>query len=158
MVCGMNKSRSLRGQRRRFMPPCKRRGWRAAHRSTNSSPNEYRSTDVPIGPFMTCAPFCASGFRDNGRKVHEHCPQSPRGNESGTATGLAVACRTIGDPATQSVSDARALLRTDDLPASAAARAVPLFCRLAMEAACARDELYFPGLQIVTPRALIKDE
>ena len=133
-------------------------GWRAAHRSTNSSPNEYRSTDAPIVPFMTCAPFCASGFRDNGRKVHEHRLQAPRGNESGTATGLAVACRTIGDPATQSVSDARALLRTDDLPASAAARAVPLFCRLAMEAACARDELYFPGLQIVTPRALIKDE
>ena len=72
--------------------------------------------------------------------------------------GSQVARRTIGDPATQSVSDARALLRTDDLPASAAARAVPLFCRLAMEAACARGELCFPGLQIVTPRALIKEE
>jgi len=48
-----------------------------------------------------------------------------------------VACRTIGDPVTQYLSDARALLRTDDLPAGAAARAVPLFCRLAVEAACA---------------------
>ena len=67
--------------------------------------------------------------------------------------GSQVACRTIGDPVTQSLSDARALLRTDDLPASAAARAVPLFCRLAMEAACARGEPYSPGLQIVTPRA-----
>ena len=57
-----------------------------------------------------------------------------------------VACGTIGDPVTQSLSDARALLRTDDLPAGAVARAVPLFCRLAMEAACARGELYFPGL------------
>ena len=51
--------------------------------------------------------------------------------------GSEVACRTIGDPVTQYLSDARALLRTDDLPAGAAARAVPLFCRLAMEAACA---------------------
>ena len=67
--------------------------------------------------------------------------------------GSQVACRTIGDPVTQSLSDARALLRTDDLPATAAARAVPLFCRLAMEAACARGEPYSPGLQIVTPRA-----
>ena len=45
-------------------------------------------------------------------------------------------CRTIRDPVTQYLSDANALLRTDELPASAAARAVPLFCRLAMEAAC----------------------
>ena len=51
--------------------------------------------------------------------------------------GSEVVCRTIGDPVTQYLSDARALLRTDDLPAGAAARAVPLFCRLAMEAACA---------------------
>ena len=51
--------------------------------------------------------------------------------------GSQVACRTIHDPMTQYLSDARALLRTDDLPAGAAARAVPLFCRLAMEAACA---------------------
>ena len=51
--------------------------------------------------------------------------------------GSQVACRTIRDPMTQYLSDARALLRTDDLPAGAAARAVPLFCRLAMEAACA---------------------
>ncbi len=48
-----------------------------------------------------------------------------------------MACRTIGDPVTQSLSDARTLLRTDDLPAGATARAVPLFCRLAIEAACA---------------------
>ena len=51
--------------------------------------------------------------------------------------GSQVACRAIRDPVTQYLSDARALLRTDDLPAGAAARAVPLFCRLAMEAACA---------------------
>ena len=56
--------------------------------------------------------------------------------------GSPMACRTIGDSVTQSLSDARVLLRTDDLPAGAAARAVPLFCRLAMEAACARGELY----------------
>ena len=37
--------------------------------------------------------------------------------------GSPVACHTIGDPVTQSLSDARALLRTDDLPAGAAARA-----------------------------------
>ena len=48
-----------------------------------------------------------------------------------------MACRAIRDPVTQYLSDARALLRTDHLPAGAAARAVPLFCRLAMEAACA---------------------
>ena len=51
--------------------------------------------------------------------------------------GSQVACRAIRDPVTQYLSDARALLRADDLPAGAAARAVPLFCRLAMEAACA---------------------
>ena len=50
--------------------------------------------------------------------------------------GSQVECRTIRDPVTQYLSDANALLRTDELPASAAARAVPLFCRLAMEAAC----------------------
>ena len=50
--------------------------------------------------------------------------------------GSAVACRTIDDPVSQFLSDARALQRTDDLPPGAAARAVPLFCRLAMEAAC----------------------
>lgn len=50
--------------------------------------------------------------------------------------GSQVECRTIGDPVTQYLNDARALLRTDDLPASAAVRAVPLFCRLAMESAC----------------------
>ena len=45
------------------MPPCTRRVWRAAHRSTNSSPNEYPSTGAAIVPFMTYAPFCASGFQ-----------------------------------------------------------------------------------------------
>ena len=50
--------------------------------------------------------------------------------------GSEVACRTIRDPVTQYLSDAHALLQTDDLPPSAAARAVPLFCRLAMESAC----------------------
>ena len=51
--------------------------------------------------------------------------------------GSQVACRTIRDPVSQYLSDARALVHTDGLPAGAAARAVPLFCRLAMEAACA---------------------
>ena len=51
-------------------------------------------------------------------------------------SGSEVACRTIDDPVTQYLTDARALQRTDDLPPGAAARAVPLFCRLAMEAAC----------------------
>jgi len=50
--------------------------------------------------------------------------------------GSEVECRIIADPVTQYLSDARALLRTDGLPAGAAARAVPLFCRLAMESAC----------------------
>ena len=50
--------------------------------------------------------------------------------------GSEVECRIIADPATQYLSDAHALLRTDGLPAGAAARAVPLFCRLAMESAC----------------------
>ena len=44
------------------MPPCVRRGWRVAHRSTDSSPNEYPSAGAVIVPFMTCAPLCASGF------------------------------------------------------------------------------------------------
>ena len=56
----------------------------------------------------------------------------------------------------QSLSDARTLLRTDDLPAGATARAVPLFCRLAMDAACARGEVYFPGLQIVNTSCIDK--
>ena len=51
-------------------------------------------------------------------------------------SGSEVACRTIDDPVSQFLSDARALQRTDDLPPGAAVRAVPLFCRLAMEAAC----------------------
>ena len=51
-------------------------------------------------------------------------------------SGSEVACRTTDDPVSQFLSDARALQRTDDLPPGAAARAVPLFCRLAMEAAC----------------------
>ena len=50
--------------------------------------------------------------------------------------GSDVVCRPIRDPVTQYLRDAHALLRTDDLPPGAAARAVPLFCRLAMEAAC----------------------
>ena len=50
--------------------------------------------------------------------------------------GSEVACRIVAGPVTQYLHDARALLRTDGLPAGAAARAVPLFCRLAMESAC----------------------
>ncbi len=51
-------------------------------------------------------------------------------------SGSEVACRSISDPVTQYLSDARALQHTDNLPSGAAARAVPLFCRLAIEAAC----------------------
>ncbi|MXZ70762.1 MAG: AAA family ATPase [Acidobacteria bacterium] len=47
-----------------------------------------------------------------------------------------VDCRETRDPATQYLHDARSLTRTDDLPPAAAARAVPLYCRLALEAAC----------------------
>ncbi len=47
-----------------------------------------------------------------------------------------VECRETRDPASQHLRDARALIRTDDLPAAAAARSVPLYCRLALEAAC----------------------
>ena len=50
--------------------------------------------------------------------------------------GSVVECRPTGDPVTQYLDDARALLRTDRLPPPAAARAVSLFCRLAIEAAC----------------------
>lgn len=51
-------------------------------------------------------------------------------------SGSQVACRTIGDPVAQYLADARALQHTDDLPTAAAARALPQFCRLAIEAAC----------------------
>ncbi len=51
-------------------------------------------------------------------------------------SGSQVACRTIGDPVAQYLADARALQHTDDLPTEAAARALPQFCRLAIEAAC----------------------
>ena len=47
-----------------------------------------------------------------------------------------VECRPTGGPVAQYLADAKALLRTDELPAAAAARAVPLYCRLAIEAAC----------------------
>ena len=47
-----------------------------------------------------------------------------------------VECRKTRDPVTQYLHDARSLIRTDDFPAAAAARAVPLYCRLALEAAC----------------------
>lgn len=40
------------------------------------------------------------------------------------------------DPVTQAIDDARALAMTDQLPAEAARRVVPGFCRLALEAAC----------------------
>ena len=46
-----------------------------------------------------------------------------------------VECRETRDPVTQYLHDARSLIRTDDLPPAAAARAVPLYCRLALEAA-----------------------
>ena len=47
-----------------------------------------------------------------------------------------VECRKTRDPVTQYLHDARSLIRTDDLPPAAAARSVPLYCRLALEAAC----------------------
>ena len=50
--------------------------------------------------------------------------------------GSQVACRTIDDPVAQYLADARALQHTDDLPTAAAVRALPQFCRLAIEAAC----------------------
>ena len=50
--------------------------------------------------------------------------------------GSVVECRPTRDPVTQYLEDARALALTDDIPARAAARAVPLFCRLSIEAAC----------------------
>ena len=50
--------------------------------------------------------------------------------------GSVVECRQVGDPVTQYLDDARALLRTSDLPPPAATRAISLFCRLAIEAAC----------------------
>ena len=51
--------------------------------------------------------------------------------------GSAVECRPTRDPVTQYLDDARALTLTDDIPSNAVARAVPLFCRLSIEAACA---------------------
>ena len=54
--------------------------------------------------------------------------------------GSAVECRSVRGPVTQYLSDARALLHTHHLPPGAAARATPLFCRLAMEAA--RTEVF----------------
>lgn len=47
-----------------------------------------------------------------------------------------VECRKTRDPVKQYLHDARSLIRTDDLPAGAATRAVPLYCRLALEAVC----------------------
>ena len=51
-------------------------------------------------------------------------------------TGSVVECRPTGDPVSQYLDDAHALLKTADLPPPATARAVSLFCRLAIEAAC----------------------
>lgn len=41
------------------------------------------------------------------------------------------------DPVNQAIDDARAFVMTSGLPAGAAARVVPGFCRVALEAACA---------------------
>ena len=78
----------------------------------------------------------------------------------GTATGAPeMTCRTVGDPVMQSVSDSRALLRTDDLSASAAARAVPLFCLLGPWKPRAREaNATFQGCRSWTPRALIEEK
>ena len=51
-------------------------------------------------------------------------------------SGSVVECRATRDPVAQYLDDARALLRTPDIPPRAAEVAVPLFCRLAVEAAC----------------------
>lgn len=50
--------------------------------------------------------------------------------------GSVVECRQTADPVSQYLDDAHALLKTTDLPPPATARAVSLFCRLAIEAAC----------------------
>jgi len=47
-----------------------------------------------------------------------------------------VACRPIRDPASQYLSDAAALAKTEGLPRGAVGRAGPVFCRSAVEAAC----------------------
>lgn len=50
--------------------------------------------------------------------------------------GSQVELRTIADPTTLLLDDARALASTDDLPTQVAERVVPGFCRAALEAAC----------------------
>ncbi len=47
-----------------------------------------------------------------------------------------VFCRTIDEPVTQHLNDARAVLHTPNLEESTYRRVVPGFCRLALEAAC----------------------
>lgn len=47
-----------------------------------------------------------------------------------------VECRTVSDPIQQYLNDARAVVRTEGLPAGVPERVVPGFCRLAVEAAC----------------------
>jgi recombinational DNA repair ATPase RecF len=47
-----------------------------------------------------------------------------------------VEARRALDPVERHIDDARALIRSEDVPAGVAARVVPGFCRLALEAAC----------------------
>lgn len=47
-----------------------------------------------------------------------------------------VECRTATDPIRQHLDDARAIVRTEGLPAGVIERVAPGFCRLAIEAAC----------------------
>ncbi len=53
-------------------------------------------------------------------------------------TNSVVEVRPALDPVERHIEDARALVRSEDVPAEVAARVVPGFCRLALEAACAR--------------------
>ena len=89
--------------------------------------------------WLGCLPRWRRGGRWSSRRTSNACRESACRLQIAAHViewygDWRVACRTMGDPVTQSLSDARTLLRTDALPAGAAARAVPLFCRLAMEA------------------------
>ncbi len=54
----------------------------------------------------------------------------------GRRANSVVECRQVEDPVGQHLDNARAVLRTDDLPLDMQRRVVPGFCRQALEAAC----------------------
>ena len=76
-----------------------------------------------------------AGFRAVHQRTRTCAHAVSKPKAGARQSGSEVACRTTGDQVTQYLNDARALQRIDDLPPGAAARALPLFCRLAMEAA-----------------------